>query len=65
VKRVFGDDILYPDKTINREKLATIIFNDPGKRRRLNKITHKLIALEILNRIVYYFFKGSFFSCFF
>lgn len=36
----FGDSILNPDKTINRDKLASIVFNDVSKLKRLGEITH-------------------------
>ncbi len=45
----FGYDILSSDGSINRKKLASIVFNDPQKLERLNEITHKKIIEEILS----------------
>lgn len=43
----FGQAILLPDQTINREKLGKIIFNDETQRKILNDITHPIIINEI------------------
>lgn len=48
--REFGMDILNEDKTLNRRKLANIVFANPKRVKRLNEITHPLIldkAIEI------------------
>ena len=39
----FGRDILGPDGEIDRQRLAGIIFNDPGERAFLNGVTHPRI----------------------
>ncbi len=36
----FGNDIMLPDKTIDRRKLGEIVFCDPGKRAWLNNCLH-------------------------
>ncbi|OEG00097.1 dephospho-CoA kinase [Vulcanibacillus modesticaldus] len=46
----FGEEILLPDKSINRKKLGNIIFQDENKRKKLNEITHPIIISEILSR---------------
>jgi len=43
IHKEFGEDILNPDRTINRLKLGEIVFNDNEKRDRINKITHPKI----------------------
>jgi dephospho-CoA kinase len=40
----FGDGIVNPDRTINRQALARIVFADASARRRLELITHPAIA---------------------
>ncbi len=35
-----GPDILLPDRTINRAKLADLVFGDPDKLNKLNQIIH-------------------------
>ena len=47
----FGKGILNPDQTINRRKLAKIIFSDPEERERLNSLLHPRIVKEIKRRI--------------
>jgi len=37
---VFGEDLLLPDRTINRPKLGEIVFNDKGALTKLNRIVH-------------------------
>jgi dephospho-CoA kinase len=39
----FGDEILLPDRNIDRQKLAEVIFHDPHERMVLNSITHPRI----------------------
>ena len=47
----FGESILRPDRTIDRQKLADIVFADAAARRRLNAITHPMITQEIQTRL--------------
>lgn len=44
IVREFGRDILCPDGAIDRGKLGAIVFADPAARRRLEAITHPVIA---------------------
>lgn len=39
----FGEDIVDESGNLNRKKLGNIIFNDEGKRKKLNAIVHPLI----------------------
>ena len=43
----FGEDILNHDSTINRTKLAQLVFTDPQKRQSLNRIVHPEIMQKI------------------
>jgi dephospho-CoA kinase len=47
----YGTGILNPDKTIDRNKLGTIVFSDLVKLQRLNEIVHPAVFLEWQNRI--------------
>lgn len=47
----FGIEILKEDKTINREKLGTIIFSDENKRQTLNSIVHPAVRKEMLKQV--------------
>ena len=57
----FGNEILFPDGSLNRQALASIVFSgdDSGeKRARLNEISHKFILDEARKRISSYENKG-------
>ena len=47
----FGTDILNHDRSINRKKPASLVFNDPEKRIRLEKIVHTEVINAILAEI--------------
>ncbi len=47
----FGKGILNPDQTINRRKMAKIVFGDAKERERLNSILHPRIVEKIKRRI--------------
>ena len=51
VVEMFGEGILLPDGTIDRAKLAEIIFNNPNKRMVLNSIVHPLVKSTIVEMI--------------
>lgn len=55
VVKNFGDEILNPDKTINRKKLGKIVFNDNEKLELLNKCTHPYVC----NYLIDYIAKNS------
>ena len=42
IKHYFGDD-LYNNKGLNREKMASIVFNNPDKLKQLNSIVHPAV----------------------
>lgn len=43
----FGSDVLAPDGTLDRQRLAEIVFNDPPARRDLEAITHPVIRVAL------------------
>jgi dephospho-CoA kinase len=55
----FGNEILRPDKTIDREKLRKIIFEDGKARERLDSITHPRIRALALARAQELAAKGA------
>ncbi len=55
----FGKDVVLPDGTLNRPKLGEIIFQDPVKRKKLDKITFRQIFFETIKHIIYYFLIGE------
>lgn len=50
----FGVNFLKPDQTIDRSKLGKLVFSNPKKLAKLNKITHPLIFQEIEAKITQY-----------
>src|SRR5437764_3048619 len=45
IKKQFGEEI-YSNDQLNRQKLATIVFNDPQKLELLNQLVHPLTILD-------------------
>lgn len=50
--RAFGRQILNPDWTINRQKLAAIIFKDKGQRAMLEKIIHPRVKQKAMEEFI-------------
>lgn len=48
----FGEDILKADGSINREKLAGIVFSDPIKLEHLNSTVHHYVLSEVRLQLV-------------
>lgn len=44
IKAVFGNDYIKPDGTLDRKKMADLVFNSPKSLLKLNEITHKYVA---------------------
>ena len=47
----FGDSILNPDRSLNREALARVVFDQPDKLALLNRITHPRIGTEVASKL--------------
>lgn len=47
----FGKEILLPDGTLDRKKLAGIVFKSENKRRRLEAIIHSRVIQEMKERV--------------
>ena len=43
IAKTFGDDVLRPDGSLDRERLGAIVFGDSGQRDKLNAIVHPLV----------------------
>jgi len=43
IAAAFGDGVLRPDGSLNRERLGEIVFADPGLRAELNAIVHPMV----------------------
>lgn len=47
ITQMFGERVLHPDGTMNRQKVASIVFHDADALHILNRITHKYIEEEV------------------
>jgi dephospho-CoA kinase len=52
IVEAFSEKILAPDRTIDRTRLAAIVFADAGARKKLESFTHPRIREEIGQRIL-------------
>jgi len=59
IVREFGEGVLNPDRTLARERLAAVVFQDESKRQRLNLITHPRIGEEMLRLLKGYQEDGA------
>ena len=51
IEDAFGPEVIDADGALNRPRLGAIVFGDPQARRRLEAITHPLIATLSMTRI--------------
>ncbi|MEQ8173297.1 MAG: dephospho-CoA kinase, partial [Candidatus Eremiobacterota bacterium] len=51
IVEAWGMDILKPDRSLDRQKLASIVFSNKKELEKLNNITHPEIIREIKDRI--------------
>ena len=47
----FGDGILAADGTLDRQRLAGVVFNDPDELKALNAIVHPAVGMEIFRQM--------------
>ena len=52
ISNVFGTDLIDSNKSLNREKLASIVFNTPEKLKQLNAIVHPAVKKHFDNWII-------------
>jgi dephospho-CoA kinase len=55
----FGEQVLAPDKTIDRRKLGRVVFADPAALKRLNSIVHPKIFVRMREMIAGMRAKGE------
>ncbi len=54
IRICFGDKVLFKDGSLNRKKLAQLVFNDASALNQLNEITHPYIIEEIKKEIYWH-----------
>ena len=47
IVKTFGKDVLNADQTVNRRRLAQLVFSDEPRRRQLERILHPVVLREI------------------
>ncbi len=47
----FGHEVIFPDGTLNRAALASIVFNDPAELEKLNHITHSHVLRDFRRQL--------------
>ncbi|HRI65405.1 MAG TPA: dephospho-CoA kinase [Polyangium sp.] len=62
--KAFGNEVLRPDGTLDRAKLATIVFHDDEKRKTLNRILHPRIAGRTMQMGQELASRGEPFACY-
>ncbi len=60
----FGPDVLTPEGTLDRAKLAAVVFSDPAKRKQLEAITHPRISALTMRRAAELAEKGEPLACY-
>lgn len=55
----FGEEVLQEDGTLDRKKVARIIFEDESKRHVLNQCTHPYIQRAMMWQVAKYFLTGT------
>ncbi len=60
----FGSDILAEDGSLDRPKMAAIVFSDPEKRRILNGITHPRVRALAVERVQQRAAEGHLLACY-
>ena len=58
IEATFGNQVLFPDGTLDRKKLGSIIFADESKRKKLNAIVHPAIRRTMLWQVLGYWIRG-------
>ncbi|WP_437516882.1 dephospho-CoA kinase [Sorangium sp. So ce1099] len=64
VVRAFGPEVLLPDGSLDRARVAAVVFADPGKRRQLNAIVHPRITALTLERAAALEAQGEPLACY-
>ena len=50
IVRTFGEEVLDPGGTLDRKKLAAVVFTDDAKRKALNAIVHPIVTMLTFKR---------------
>ncbi|KGR83258.1 dephospho-CoA kinase [Lysinibacillus odysseyi] len=59
IAEAFGEGVIKKDGTMDREKVGSIIFHEPAKRKMLNDIIHPAIRVEMIRQKEEYLKQGA------
>lgn len=59
IAQTFGEEVLLPDGSLNREKLGNLIFNNEEQRKKLNGIIHPAVRQEMIRQKEEWLEKGA------
>ena len=59
IVKTFGEGILQSDGYLDRKKLGSVVFNDEGKRRQLNRIVHPAVRRAMIWEVVKAWIRGE------
>ena len=62
--KTFGEEVLAPDGTLDRKKLAAVVFTDDTKRKALNGIVHPIVTMLTFKRSAELRDKGKPLACY-
>lgn len=60
IKKEFGENVFYKNRSLNRKLLAQIVFNDESKVEKLNRIVHPRMVENMVEEIETARFSGKF-----
>lgn len=64
IVKAFGEDVLAPDGTLDRKKLAAVVFTDDTKRKALNGIVHPIVTMLTFKRSAELRDEGTAVACY-
>ncbi|KAF8195120.1 dephospho-CoA kinase-domain-containing protein [Pholiota molesta] len=59
IRKEFGDEVLFPDGSLDRKKLGSVIFADETKRKKLNQIVHPAVRKQMLWQVLKLWITGN------
>lgn len=64
VVKTFGSEVLGPDGSLDRKKLASVVFHDEEKRKALSAIVHPIVTLLTIQRAAELRDEGHLLACY-
>lgn len=64
IVRAFGSEVLLPDGSLDRKRLAAIVFDDDAKRKTLNGIVHPIVTRATFQKAAAFRDAGAPLACY-